>query len=391
MSKMQLSDKLLQRSVLLRISELTRNFDATSPYVVEFDPTTACDLACPGCISGDLLNQTNSYDNRFSNDRIIELAHEFIDAGVKAVILIGGGEPLSHPKIGDVMRILGTAGVQIGITTNGTFISRHLDVIAEYASWTRVSMDAGSDNTFRVLRPSAGGKSKFAQIVENMRALARVKKGVLGYSFLIRTKADGLAPSAAGERFGRISRSNVGEIYEAARLAKDIGCDYFEPKPSYDDEHNLITHDAADMAAAKSQIELARSLEDDRFRIVESVNLEASLNCERIGDQPKTYGTCPAAQLRTLVTPVGVYVCPYFRGNKNMKVGDVRDESFSTMWLSDERRAVMERLNPSVHCSKLHCIRHKSNLDIFEISEKLSNGEFDVETFSDDEGADRFI
>ena len=37
------------------------NIGTDSPFVVELDPTTVCDLACPGCISGDLLNQKNTY------------------------------------------------------------------------------------------------------------------------------------------------------------------------------------------------------------------------------------------------------------------------------------------------------------------------------------------
>ena len=70
----------------------------------------------------------------------------------------------------------------------------------------------GSNNIFSILRPTKSGKSKFSKIVENMNSLAKIKKGKLGFSFLIQTEADG--PGV---------RSNIQDIYKAALLAKDIG------------------------------------------------------------------------------------------------------------------------------------------------------------------------
>ena len=376
MAKMKLVDKLHQKTVLDRLRGIDWAFGSKGPYVVELDPTTACDLACPGCISGALLNQKDPYDKRFSDDRLLQITDELIAGGVKAVILIGGGEPLSHPKVGQVIDRLGRNDVQVGITTNGTFIDRHLEVIAAHSQWTRVSMDSARDETFKYLRPSLGGKSKFRHVVANMEKLAKVKKGVLGFSFLLRTAADGMAPHAAGgDKFGKILQTNVHEIYEGARLAKEIGCDYFEPKPSYDDDHNLVLHSAADMQVAREQIERARELEDDDFHILESINLEAALTREPIGQQAKGYKTCPVAEMRTLVTPSGVYVCPYFRGREDMKLGDLREQTLHEMWSGSRRKAVMDRLDPSCHCSSMHCIRHETNLELFKIIRRIKDKE----------------
>ena len=43
------------------------------PLTVELDPTSVCDLACPGCINEDVVNKTNS----FSNEIIISSGFEF--------------------------------------------------------------------------------------------------------------------------------------------------------------------------------------------------------------------------------------------------------------------------------------------------------------------------
>ena len=105
------------------------------------------------------------------------------------VILIGGGEPLAHPKTGDFISLMGENNINIGITTNGSFIDKFINPISEYSNWTRVSVDAATEETFSILRPTKGGKSKFPKIINNMRMLADTKKGTLGFSYLIQTEA----------------------------------------------------------------------------------------------------------------------------------------------------------------------------------------------------------
>lgn len=372
--RMNLTKKLLQRSVLGRIGETDWISGNAAPYVVELDPTAVCDLACPGCISQDLI----AIGNRFSDSRLLSLGEEFIRSGVRAVILIGGGEPLTHPRIGDFIELLGVNDVHVGITTNGTLIHRYIDRISAYSQWTRVSMDAATDGMFDILRPSRGGKSKFARIVDNMRHLARTKTGKLGFSYLIQTEADGLP-----------IESNVHEIHDAALLARDIGCDYFEVKPTYQFRENvphaLMRHDPRIMQQAREQIARLDALETDRFRTLKAINLEFSLSGD-VREQPKAYKACPSTHLRTTVTPGGVYVCPYWRGKTHMRIGDVNEMNFADMWAVETRKHTMQRLDASRDCT-FHCLRHETNLACFEIKGRLRSGET-IEAVDD---FDRFI
>lgn len=374
-STMNLKSKLYQPSVLERIEETDWKGGNRAPFVVELDPTAACDLACPGCISEDLI----ALGNRFSDDRLMSLGQEFIDAGVKAVILIGGGEPLAHRKIGEFIRLMGRNDVHIGITTNGSFIDRHLHDIAEYSQWTRVSMDAATDKMFSILRPTKSGNgNKFSKIIDNMRRLADIKQGKLGYSFLIQTPADGIG-----------IETNVDEIYDAAVLARNIGCDYFEVKPSYNWRggiaHSLMRHERPYMDAAIKEIAKLDALETGSFKIIKAINLKYSLEGVE-NDQPKHYKECPSTHLRTTVTPTGVFVCPYWRGKEHMKVGDVNKESFTEVWRSNQRESVMGQLDVSRDCG-FHCLRNDTNLEAIEIKKKLQHGA----TLVDVEEFDRFI
>ena len=351
---MNIKTKLHQKIVVDTIKKMNWENGSEAPIVVEFDTTEACNLLCPGCISENVMQGKRA----FSRKRLLELADEMVSSNVKAVILIGGGEPLAHPNVGEFIETLGRYGIEIGITTNGTFIDRYIDVIAKYASWTRVSMDAGTKEGFNKVRPSKSGINEFEHIVGNMKRLCEMKTGRAGYSFLIRTKKDG---------FG--IESNVDELWKAALLAKEIGCDYFEVKPSYNfvggANHSLVIHDRDDMEKAKCEIEKLEDLETDKFKIVKAINLEDSLRCVE-KKQIKDYCTCMVSQLRTLITPSGVYICPYWRGKDEYKIGDVVEDSFKNMWNSERRKEVIKKCNPSTQCN-FHCLRHESNIEIREI------------------------
>ncbi|MEW1548679.1 radical SAM protein [Streptomyces tsukubensis] len=344
--RLDLVSKLYQPSGWPRVLEAASGQRSTAPLVVDLDPTTFCDLACPECISGKLLNQ-----GRFTPERLAELAGELVEMSVRGVVLIGGGEPLAHRGTRQVLRTLGEAGIAIGVVTNGTMIPQNLDELARYASWVRVSMDSGSADTYGVFRPDRKGRSVFDKVIANMRLLAAEKRGALGYSFLIMTRRQ---PDGSFV-------SNHHEVLQAARLAKDIGCDYFESKAMFDDGHHVIQMPEETLASVVEQLHEAEKLADDGFEIIDSSTLTTLRN--RVGPvQPKDYHRCPVAELRTLITPSGVYVCSYHRGNPLAKIGDAVTEKLPDIWASADRGIV----DPSRDC-RFHCARHRSNLELQKI------------------------
>ncbi len=373
--KMDIISKLHQKIVVDRVRSIYQRSGPDSPIIVELDPTAVCNLACPGCISEDLIAMKNS----FSSARLLEIGKEFQHMGVKGVILIGGGEPLSHPSIGKLISYFGQNDISVGITTNGTLINRYYKEIATFSNWTRVSVDAASVEIFDALRPAKNGKSMFKRVINNMKMLAGNKKGKLGFSFLIRDEVE-----------GDDVVSNVHEIHDAALLAKDIGCDYFEVKPSYryknNIAHSLVKYPPNKIEEIKIQLEKLSALNSDDFKVIKAITLDDSLNGVKT-KQVKKYTTCPVADMRTLVTAFGVFVCPYWRGKEQFNIGDPKTASFNDIWHSVKRKKVMSWLNPSIHCANLHCLRHESNLEILKIIEFIKdNQEIDtVEEF------DRFI
>jgi hypothetical protein len=346
--KLDLARKLYQRSIYPSARAVAGDRRLPGPLVVDLDPTTACDLACPECISQSFL-----HTGQFSGERIVTLAEELVQSGVKAVILIGGGEPLLHRSIGVVIDRLHAAGIALGLVTNGTLIGRYLDQLSRKLSWIRVSVDAATAATYDRFRPSGRPTSVFPLVIEQMRQLAGRKAGKLGYSFLLMQRLDGA---------GRVLESNHHEVYQAGALARSIGCDYFELKAMFDESHFVMNRPAEEIARVEEQVARLQALEDDSFRVLGAMTWEV-MRRGLAPVEPKDYGRCRIIELRTTVTPNGVFVCPSHRGRASARLGDVREMSFAQMWAAADTTIV----DPRRDC-RFHCARHGSNLAIEELT-----------------------
>lgn len=358
---LDLVEKLHQKSILPKVVDVANGQRLSAPLVVDLDPTTFCDLACPECISSGVINK-----GQFSRERVVALAKEIALAGVRAVVLIGGGEPLMHKSIGTVIEIFYQAGIQVGLVTNGTLMHRYEHQLATMVSWVRVSMDAGSEAVYDRYRPSGRKKSVFKDVIDNMRRLAELKTGTLGYSYLLMFRTDSE---------GKVEDSNYHDVLVAATLAKEVGCDYFEVKAMYDDDHHVQVPPKELYFAFEAQLPQLQALEDENFQLLYSSTYEALSNSvKRI--EIKDYQTCPVMELRTTITPNGVFACPSHRGSSDGYLGSVSETNFSEFW----QHTNTHKVNPSEHC-KFFCPRHQSNLEIINMKHETPKAVEDFNPF----------
>lgn len=337
------NNKILQPDMHPRLEEYVEKRTTSGPVIIELDPTTACNFRCPDCINEKLLN-----NGEIESQRLSELLKEFHKTGVKGIIFIGGGEPLAHKSMPKPIVEAYNLGMSIGLTTNGSLIDRYLEEIGSFVQWTRVSVDAGTKETFSWIRPSYI-KNSFSKVISNIEALAKIKKGTLGFSFLLIEHTDSN---------GHVT-TNASELFSAARLAKNSGCDYFEYKPAVDRQHNLIPLSNTVKGEIERQGPLMEALNTNNFQVITPKSTEYLMTRD-FSQQLKNYQTCPILELRTVVTPTGIYPCPYKRGLESQKIGEI-DQNFKEYWTSRERQDRTKSINPSKTCP-FYCIRHETNL-----------------------------
>ena len=100
---------------------------------LQLNPTNKCNFSCPICS----CSEREKYKELTLED-VQTIIHTMIKYGLRAVTITGGGEPLMHPHISEIIEMFHTEKVKIGIVTNGTLLERiveQLDVI----TWIRIS------------------------------------------------------------------------------------------------------------------------------------------------------------------------------------------------------------------------------------------------------------
>ncbi len=362
-NRFNLTDKLYQKSIFPFVNEFINNNKCNSPAVVDLDLTTFCDLACPECISNPVLN-TVSFDKK----EMLAIVDEIINLGVKAVILIGGGEPLLHKDASKVITTLGEAGIKIGLVTNGTLIHKHIDAISNYVTWTRVSIDAGIQKTYDKFRPARKEDSTFDKIIQNMRLLAKSKKGDLGYSFLLMSRRE----ETSSEKSSIID-TNYYDVEDAGKLAKDIGCDYFELKSIFDEDHNVMKQPVELINEAKEKVKILREIENDTFKVYDSFTFSELIENTNNTNPVKKYSYCPVTELRTTITPHGIYPCAYHRNNTSMQIGNLKNSSLKEIWNNKEKK-----VNPITECT-FECARDGINMEIISMMNNNNKSTIELE------------
>lgn len=358
--KFDLSKKILQHSVIKRIQSLHSGI-IDGPIVVDFDCSTSCNLNCFFCISKNMIG-----NKMFSYDELYSWAKVFKAMDVRAVILTGGGEPLTNPYIDDFISILKEMNIQIGLVTNGLLMSKCKNL--HLCDWVRVSLDAGNASTFQALK----GIDGFDTIVRNIINLNQHKGSCeSGLSFLISHDKDK-------------GVSNINEIYSAASLAKNIKCDYFELKLQFNMNHQDIVVDDESVGRIKKQIEEILLLETNTFKVYLNHNLSFLINNQdcKNGDVNK----CHICNLRTVISPRGLFLCSYFRGNEQFKYGESDAEKFQKLWFSDTRQRMIESVKMDTTCN-FNCARKKSNqliqklFTLFDDNQLILNESKDTDFF----------
>lgn len=339
-----------------------------APFSINLDLTAACNFKCPHCIDGDIINTGKMLDLEY----VKKIVGDWSKKGLKSVILIGGGEPVLYPYFEEVVKFLKDLSLQVGIVSNGTNLRKIENIcnLLDKKDWVRLSIDAGTNETFqRIHQPRL--EITLEEVMAGVKKIRQKNKECqIGYSYLI---------IGDDKRVNNIILAkNIGEIAKTAQLAKESGFSYLSLKPFINPEGERgTTISDKNLKEIREEIAEAKKLEDDNFKVIESINLLCFYDEEIKKIMQKQPRTCHAQFFRSVVIPSGIYSCSLWRGFASTKIGGVNCKTDEKYYgdLMKNRGEMIEKLNAKENCEKVNCLYAPLNCWI----EELINSPKDLE------------
>lgn len=332
-----------------KIATVKQSPQETPPITVEWHLSNQCNHDCPFCTFRESVHGSPHRAALFPEQLVDKVIEDLKDLGVKAVVHSGGGEPLLHPRVHDVMKKIKMASISQGLVTNGANIEKPeiAEAIIGTCDWVRISVDAGSQDVYE----KTHGKGRdFNQIRKNIKELVEKRKSQkprIGVSFLL-------------------TMLNYPDLIKSAGLFKEVGVDYFQVKPiviSAEDRlssGNIFwrTEIFDQLAALPAQaVKPHYKVYTLGFKFVDMMTAV----------DRKQFRKCYGHPFYPVITPTGdVYVCCLMIGQTKFRYGTINPNmGFKQLWNSPQRSKIGESIN--VRDCPVNCKLSETNKVLEEI------------------------
>lgn len=350
-----------------------------APVLITVDPANVCNLNCMWCNARYIMNQRHNMLSEGALNHIADFLPRWghtgdYEPGVKAICVAGGGEPLlnsSTPSF--IERVIGN-DIEVGIVTNGTKINTCNDALSK-CTWVGCSIDAGSRETFNLLKGLKKDDDTFSKIIDNIANLTH-------YIYTHDTQLGKSSPAYGVSYKYLIYKDNIKEVYKAARLAKEIGCKsiHFRPAGTSWDKlgsYSEIAFSDNDIEIWKDQIVKAQELEDENFGVF---GVTHKFNAKLT--KSNCFNECHAIFMTAVISPsinkssysdaFTMGCCCDRRGDERLELlQDCVDvEEIERVWGSDKHWGIFERIDVGKQCPR--CTYQPHNQIYQEVIEKDS-------------------
>ena len=293
------------------------------PIEISLDPIARCQCNCRHCNYGKYFD-VDIGSRRMADKHIIDLLKFFseweIDGKkVKAICFGGGGEPSLHTFLPDALFLSKQLGIENSIATNGiNFYDKLIKISSATCRWIGISVDAATEKTYEIGK----GGNYFKKVLENIKKLVdEVNKNKynndIAYKFLI---AD----------------YNQHEIYEACKIAKDLGVKDFYARIcdlSHQGVKDKKMKSNYNIELILEQFEKCHQLEDENFRVFTTIH-KFDEKFKPLRNFTQCYGSALCLQLNP---NYNCYLCPDVRNLEFFKLGEHHNVSnIAKFWGSEK-------------------------------------------------------
>ena len=311
-----------------------------APIYIRIKPTNYCNHKCYYCSYADselgLRDSVNRQD-QIPWDKMQEIISDMKEMGVKAVTFSGGGEPLVYPHIVQAMQQVLEAGIDLSIITNGQLLKDERAQVLANAKWLRISFDSANAQTYSKVRQIP--ESAFEEVCNNIYHFSKMKQGncELGINFVV-------------------NHENADQVYDMAKMVKDLGVNHIKYAARV--TKDLFAYHEPFKQSVIEQLHRAKTeLEDETFRVIDKYegDFESALVFHRC------YEKCYINRIFTVIAADSkVYFCHDKAYVKSGVVGDLSNQSFKDLWVSEETAKRFQEFDPRKECGH-HCVYDDRN------------------------------
>ena len=320
-----------------------------APIHMEVSLANVCNQKCTFCY----INWSHA-KGLMPADMATDLMRSAKRVGVKSTLIAGEGEPTLNPVYVEAIETCGEVGLDVAFNTNAVRMTeKEIERIMPHLSWVRCSVQGSNPELY----------TKIHQVDEH-----HYKKAMKHIAYMATVRDRNNYDVKIGVQQVQLAE-NAHDAYDLAKLARELGADYYVIKPCH--PHELNTNNYAATTGLVEQyrnvLERAQELNTDRFKVMIRWNFlkEAS--------EPRTYHKCLGLPFIIQITAEGdIVTCYPWATEGKHRYGSLRDRSLEDIVRSPEYRATWEwaRDNVNVHKCMPTCRQHNANKFLWWLTEE---------------------
>ncbi len=308
-----------------------------APVMIDAGITKVCNIKCEFCY-GIHQKMTGTMIPR---DALLRLFEEAPKVGIKAIAIVGDGEPTLNPALVDAIKAGKDSGLDMAVATNGVRMPDNMIAdLVDRLVWLRFNLSAVGDN-YAVVH----GAPVWEKVKANIERAVRYRN-VSGSKCTI-----GLQMVLTENAFK--------SVLEEAQFAIDAGVDYFVIKQCSDPKNDRMVvplQEWFDKPGVVKVLKDAEAMSTPKTRIIVKFAAIAS----RIR---RPYDHCLDVPLLFQMSGDGkCYPCGYLFGDERYCYGDITKQSIGEILASEHYWSVIEYMKTKFDVHKDcagHC-RHQS-------------------------------
>jgi MoaA/NifB/PqqE/SkfB family radical SAM enzyme len=268
---------------------------------------------------------TNNPVRQMPGPRAFSLLDECKRLGVEGLQFTGGGEPTVHKQHVEIFQRALDLGFSCSLVSNGVAWSPALIAQLREFAWVRVSLDAGTPETYARIRQTPPGN--FQRVLDNVRRLATIanrERCVLGVGYVV-------------------TPDNWSEVRQATHLVREAGAAYIRLSAMFSPDNALPYQDIY-QDVLKAVRDVKADYDSPAFTVYELF----TDRLQDLFDGPPDYDVCAYQHFTAYVGgDLNAYRCCVLAYNKRGLIdgGNLTTRPFDEFWNSAERKADFAKFN----------------------------------------------